>query len=136
MTETARVQPAATSLVASSKLVVGRALGTVVLTLHGEIVGSGSPYLATVLDDLIDGQGNLAVVVDLGDLRRLDRSAVEVLATAARSIGRKGGRLALRRPSTDAAEVLAAAGLTGLVVGVGGQPLRSSLSGEFEASSA
>ncbi|MGH9164286.1 MAG: STAS domain-containing protein [Acidimicrobiales bacterium] len=90
-------------------------LGTVVVSLHGEIDGSGSSYLAVVLDDLIEGQGNRAVVVDLGDLRRLDPSAVEVLAVAAHRIGRRGGRLRLSNASADLAVVLTTAGLAGLV---------------------
>lgn len=123
-------EPAPTSsLLASSRLVVGRAHGTVVVSLYGDLDGSGSAYLAAVLDDLIEGQGNRSVMVDLGELRRIDRTAVEVLVVAAHHIGRRGGCLGLARPSADLAEVLAGAGLAGLVLAAD-EPPRSPLSTE------
>ncbi len=100
----------------STKLIVSRTLGTVVLALHGEIDGSGTAHLAAVLRDLIDGQGNLALVVDLGGARGVDQAVAEVLRTAARNLGRRGGCLALARPSVAFAEALIAAELDDLVV--------------------
>lgn len=130
MTDTAMACLPATSATAAPPLVVGRVLGTVVVALSGEIDGCTSSFLGAVLTDLIEGQGNQAVVVDLADLRRLDRSATEVLATAAHTSSRRRGRLALSRPSADVAKVLAAAGLAELVVDrrqPDGTPLAGSL---------
>lgn len=135
MIPTATVQPPAASSGQSATLVVGRALGTVVLALHGEIDGSGPPYLGAVLHDLIDGQGNLALVVDLGGARGLDHSVVEVLRAAARSMNRRGGCLGLARPSEAVAKALTAADLADLVVDAGGQPRRPSLPGVLNAGS-
>lgn len=119
--------PPTSPLVASSRLVVSRAHGTVVVSLHGDLDRSGLPYLAAVLDDLIEGQGNHRVTVDLGELRRMDRTAVEVLVVAAHKIGRRGGCLGLARPSADLVEVLTDAGLAGLVLAEE-EPPRSPLS--------
>lgn len=99
------------------RLSVGRALGTVVVTLHGAFDRSASPYLATVLDDLIDGQGNLAVVLDLRDVGRIDCSGVEAVAVAVRRIARRGGELALAGAVPAVRHVLVANGLTRLIVG-------------------
>lgn len=98
-------------------LVVGRALGTVVVTLHGDLGGSGSAYVAAVLDDLIDGQGNLAVCIDLHRVRSIDCATVEALAVAAHQVARHGGQLSFARPIPAVREVLAATGLAGLIVG-------------------
>lgn len=46
-------------------LVVGRQLGTVVVTLRGPVDEHGLARLEGVLTDLIHNQGNLAVAVDL-----------------------------------------------------------------------
>jgi len=45
-------------------------LNTVVVSAHGALNLSASESLAGVLDDLIEGQGNLAVVVNLADVCR------------------------------------------------------------------
>lgn len=98
------------------RLSVGRALGTVVITLHGAFDRTASPYLANVLDDLIDGQGNLAVILDLRDVGRIDCSGIEAVAFADRAIARHGGELALVGAVPAVREVLVASGLTKLVV--------------------
>ncbi|MGH9164313.1 MAG: STAS domain-containing protein [Acidimicrobiales bacterium] len=80
------------------RIAVSRALGTAVVTVHGDLDGAGARLVAVVLDDLIDGQGNLAVVVDLHDARAPDASAVAVFTTAAEQAGRRGGALSLSDP--------------------------------------
>lgn len=49
-------------------MAVGRHMRTVIVTLHGNLDLSASVLLAGVPRDLIDGQGNMAVVVDLADV--------------------------------------------------------------------
>ncbi len=112
-----------------TSLVVGREQGTVVVTLHGELDGSGSAYVAAILDDLIDGQGNLAVSVDLHRVRSIDRATVEALAVAAHQVGRHGGELSLARPIPAVREVLVATGLAGLIVGPQPPPAGGSSAG-------
>jgi hypothetical protein len=84
---TSRIDPGTDAMVAVSprppggfSLVVSRALGTVVVTVHGELTVGGGELLDTMLGDLIegdlmegglieggliDGRGNQVVAVDL-----------------------------------------------------------------------
>lgn len=48
-------------------VVVGRYQGTVMVTVHGELDPPKVAHLRLLLTDLIDDQGNVAVVVDLQD---------------------------------------------------------------------
>ncbi|HUP69278.1 MAG TPA: STAS domain-containing protein [Acidimicrobiales bacterium] len=100
-----------------ASVVVSRALGTVVVTVHGDLDRSGSPFLAAVLDDLIEGQGNLMIVIDLRHVARVEISTVEAVAQAARKIAGHGGELALSGPGANVREALTATGLAGLILG-------------------
>jgi hypothetical protein len=64
-------------------VVVGRYQGTVMVTVHGELDPPKVAHLQLLLTDLIEGQGNVAVIVDLqrataaaGDPRGLEKFAV------------------------------------------------------------
>ena len=85
-------------------LAVGRAMGTVVVTLHGTIDAAGAAVLRSVLRDLIDEQGNLDVVVDLRRVVIADADADAVFGQAFDWAARHGGRLRLhqRRPARRA----------------------------------
>ena len=96
-------------------VVIGRFRGTVVVTLHGDVDLRTSAALAGALHDLIDGQGNLAVVVDLRDVPRIDPSGVEVLAGAADRIAGRGGQLRLGGPAGAVFDALALSGLARLI---------------------
>ncbi|MGI8776293.1 MAG: STAS domain-containing protein [Acidimicrobiales bacterium] len=61
-------------------MAIGRALGTVVVTAHGDLDDAGAANLERVLDDLIDGQGNLHVVVDLHDVGAVGPSGLSMFA--------------------------------------------------------
>jgi hypothetical protein len=61
---------------------IARALGRVVLTLHGPLDDGAAPRLPGVLVDLIEGQGNLDVVVDTMFAGSLDGGSIEVLVGA------------------------------------------------------
>lgn len=78
-----------------------------------------------MLRDLIEGQGNQSIVVDLSELHRLHDSAVDVLLSTAQSSSRQGSHLALSRPSAEVAKALEVAGLADLVVGESEQPRRN-----------
>jgi len=95
----------------AGSLVVGRYMGTVIVTLHGELHRRASVYLAGVLRDLIDGQGNLAVVVDLADVDGIDRSGLDVLASAAASTAGRGGVLRLGGATGEVFDALSLAGM-------------------------
>ncbi len=92
-------------------LAIGRFLTTVVVTVHGAVDRPASAALAATLGDLIDGQGNLAVVVDLRDVCGIDRSGVDALSAAAARIAARGGELRLGGPSGAVFDSLTAAGL-------------------------
>ena len=96
-------------------LAVGRYMGTVIVTLHGDLHLRASAALADAFRDLIDGQGNLAIVVDLGDVDGIDRYGVNVLASAATRMAERGGALRLSGPTNAVFAVLSRAGLAHLV---------------------
>ena len=74
---------------------VSRAGGTVVVTIHGEITFADWAAIDAILRDLIDAQGNLDVVLDIGEVVSLQRDAVPLIVSAARQAHTHGGRLRL-----------------------------------------
>ena len=63
-------------------VVVGRYQGTVMVTVHGALEPPKVAHLRLLLSDLIEGQGNVSVVVDLQDATPPadDPGGVEVFA--------------------------------------------------------
>jgi anti-anti-sigma factor len=90
---------------------IGRSLGTVVVTLVGSVDTPAAPRLAATLSDLIDGQGNLAIAVDLSAVRRVGASGLQVLSDAAFDLERRGGRLSLCEARQGVLDALRLAGL-------------------------
>ncbi|MCA1692987.1 MAG: STAS domain-containing protein [Acidimicrobiales bacterium] len=78
-----------------SSFTIGRARGTVVVTVHGEVELGDWSRLDKVLADIIDAQGNLDVVVDLSEVSSLERAAMPLIVEAARQAHSHGGRLRL-----------------------------------------
>lgn len=108
-------------------LVVGRHIGTVVVTLHGDVDVPAAAGLASVLHDLIDGQGNLDVAVNLRAVYRIDNAGVQALFAAAKRIVARGGRLRVDGPSGFVVDALTRAGLAALIaVPVDRRPRQSS----------
>lgn len=95
-------------------LVVGRALGTVVVTVDGELNLESCQLLESLLSDLIEGQGNLAVAVDL-TRATIEPEAVSLFVEAARRAGRHGTKLVLKALPADAHDALRSGGLSDLV---------------------
>ncbi len=93
------------------KVVVGRALGTVVVTLHGELSAVTSGVLGDVLLDLIEGQGNLFVVIDMRDIVIPAGERLDVLVEARASLLDRGGRFLLDAPVGPVRDAVDAAGL-------------------------
>jgi anti-anti-sigma factor len=98
--------------------VIGRQQGTVEVIVSGDLDALGSELLAGALRDLVAGQGNLDVIVDVTGLHRIDRPALEAIAATAETSAQRGGRLRLRAATVADAVVaaLAAAGLDNLVM--------------------
>ena len=95
-------------------LVIGRALGTVVVTVDGALNVESTEPLARVLSDLIEGQGNLAVAVDLGKAIVVPE-AVTVLADAAERASERGAKFILEKPPIETHEALEARGYGDLI---------------------
>lgn len=93
------------------RLAIARALGAVVVTVHGELDASTSVVLGRRLEDLIEGQGNLFVVVDLRGVVVSDAAGLDVLVKARRCMEERGGQFVLASPSTETEVALRAAGL-------------------------
>lgn len=94
---------------------IARTSGAVVVTTHGPLDPGAAAALGDALLDLIDNQGNLAVVVDLTDLHVPDHTVLEALAPAASAAARRGGRLTLADPSEAVEWGLLLSGVAGLV---------------------
>ncbi|MEO6628398.1 MAG: STAS domain-containing protein [Aquihabitans sp.] len=94
-------------------ITISRALGTVVVTVHGDLDEVGARHLGTVLVEIIDGQGNLAVVVDLHDATALDGSGLSVFVTAAAQASRRGASFTLSNLPGVLSKALTLRGLGG-----------------------
>jgi len=100
---------------ADLSLVVSRNLGTVVVTVDGKLDLESCRLLEAVLTDLIEGQGNVAVAVDLATAN-VEPNALLVFVDAARQARRRGSTFfILEEPSTDTHEVLESRGYGDLV---------------------
>jgi anti-anti-sigma regulatory factor len=93
----------------ASSFSISRAGGTVVVTVHAEIGSDDWARIEAVLRDLIDAQGNLDVLLDLGEVESLEEAAAPLIVNAAHQAHRHGGHLRLadracreraRRPGT------------------------------------
>lgn len=76
-------------------ITVARELGTVVVTVHGDFDLACSSRVGAVLGDLIDGQGNLNVSVDLSRVTSVDPAALGVFAAGAKLGRHRGATLAV-----------------------------------------
>ncbi len=92
-------------------IVIRRNLGTVVITVHGELDISRAGHLGHILADIIDGQGNLSVVVDLHDATTSDPDSLWVFTDAAERARRRGGKVLLTEPPLPLGEALQLRGL-------------------------
>lgn len=96
-------------------VIIGRFQRTVVVTVHGELDGPTAAHLGLVLADLIDGQGNLSLAVDLHDVTVTDVDRLTVLAEAAERARRRGGAITLGEPPAVLHQTLKDRGLDHLV---------------------
>ena len=72
---------------------ISRSLSRVIVTLRGVLDGSAAPRLRPLLWDLIDGQGNLDVLVDLEDVAVIDPAGIGLLVGTSERMRRRGGRI-------------------------------------------
>ena len=94
-------------------LVFSRALGKVVVHVHGTLDANTAPALKDRLVDIVDGQGNRQVVLDLRRTTRVDAAGLLVLVDAVKRMDDYGGDLLLSGPTSRVEEQLRAADLEG-----------------------
>jgi anti-anti-sigma factor len=92
-------------------LVFGRSLGRVVVDIHGELDAASAGQLTHGLRDLIEGQGNRQIVLDLRGMTLIDPSGLAVLVDAHKRIQRNAGSLVLSGASPEMMRAFEAAGL-------------------------
>jgi anti-anti-sigma factor len=92
-------------------LAFSRALGRVVVELGGALDAGGAAELQQRLVDVIDGQGNRRLVIDLTGTTRVDQAGLAVLVDALKRLRRTGGELVLSGPTDRVVRSLEAAGL-------------------------
>lgn len=97
-------------------LAFSRALGKVVVHVHGALDANTAHELTHRLVDIIDGQGNLQLVVDLSRTTHVDSVGLSVLAGAQERLRRNGGALVLSGPTRNVALAVRAAGLDKVLV--------------------
>lgn len=98
-----------------SGIVIGRYQATVVVTVHGDLDHPRTAHLGHVLADLIDGQGNLSLLVDLRDATAADARQMSVFADADKRARQHGGSITLSKPPAPLHEALRQQGLFHLV---------------------
>ena len=89
-----------------------RSESSVVVDVAGELDLHTAPVLRDRLLDVISGQGNRFVAVDLGGAGFMDSTAIHVLVQALRLTRERGGDLTLVRVPPFALRVLDICGLT------------------------
>ena len=77
---------------------IARQGGGVILTVGGTLDLAGSIRLGAALGDLIDGQGNLSLGVDLRGVRRFDPAGLGVFTVADELVRGRGGTLTVTAP--------------------------------------
>ena len=82
-------------------LVFARALGKVVVSIHGPVDARTAPELRDRLRDVIDGQGNRHVVLDLRGTTLVDPAGLTAFVDAHKRMQRIAGELVFSGPSPD-----------------------------------
>lgn len=85
---------------------VVRALGRIIVTPSGSVDALAATRLRSLLADLIEGQGNLEVVVDAMYLASIDGTGVKVLREATRRMAERGGTLVISSPRPEVRAML------------------------------
>ncbi|MCA1692119.1 MAG: STAS domain-containing protein [Actinobacteria bacterium] len=92
-------------------IVFSRALGRVIVHVHGALDWNTAHQLKHRLIDVIDGQGNRDLVLDLKGMTSIDSGGIAVLVDALKRLQKRGGDLVLSGPTATVAAALEAVGL-------------------------
>jgi anti-anti-sigma factor len=110
-----RGQPSTRTVRRDFSLAVSRALGMIVVTVHGGLNACSSGTLRRLLWDLTDQQGSSDVVVDLRDMTAEDGADLELFVDASHRARERGGHFTLSGPCRATAKAFARAGLANTV---------------------
>ena len=92
---------------------IARAGGGVLLTLRGVIDSATAGWLEHLLEDLVEGQGNRTVSVDVRRVTAVHVSVLDLLVRSSQLAAARGGRLIVRGPSPAFLVALDRAGIVG-----------------------
>ena len=85
------------------------------VTVRGELDTLGAELVAGALQDIIEGQGNLDVLLDVAGLPSIDPHGVQMVAVAAATSSKRRGRLRLAGATRTVSDTLIAAGLGAVI---------------------
>ncbi|HET9443027.1 MAG TPA: STAS domain-containing protein [Acidimicrobiales bacterium] len=106
-----------TALPADFSLTFSRNAGSVVVRVAGELDSYTAAMMRERLADVIDGQGNLSIVVDLEEVSFLDSTGLSTVVRAYQRLRMRGGSLTVARPSPAARKIMEMTGLDRLLTG-------------------
>lgn len=92
-------------------LVIERRSETVVVTIEGLVDGRGAEWLDAILRDLVEGQGNRSVTVDLAEAHVGDPAVVAVLAGFLARADGQARRFVVHHPPASGTEILRSSSL-------------------------
>ena len=92
-------------------LTFGRAMGRVVVTVEGGLDAKTAPELGHRLLDVIEGQGNRELVLELRGMTAIDRAGVAVLVDTLKRVQRNAGSLLLSGPAPHIVDTLVGFGV-------------------------
>ena len=92
-------------------LVFGRALGKVIVCIHGSVDAKTAPELRHRLADLIDGQGNRQLVLELSATTHVDPAGLSVFVDAHKRMQRIAGELVFSSPPPKVLDAFRSSGL-------------------------
>ncbi len=96
-------------------LVYRRDNADVVVEVSGELDILSAPQLHDGLAALIDGHGNLSIVIELSGLEFMDAAGLRVLVDAQNRIRSHGGEIRVARPRPNVQRVFEITGLSGFL---------------------
>ena len=92
-------------------IVIGRRPGAVLVSVHGELDLARAEQLGTILADLIDGQGNLSLVIDLHGATASHPDSLLVFTEAAERARLRGGMVRIKEPAGPLGDAIQLRGL-------------------------
>ncbi len=84
---------------------------SVTVAVRGEVDGASSAVLRGLLLDIVDGQGNLSVALDLSEMTFIDSSGLAMLMEMHGRAVERGGTFVLRNPRPSTTKVFEIVGL-------------------------